>query len=359
VVILSVIKGVMLRTTVKSVRNYSTRNDLLAVCFPGQGFQKLGMLTQFYKSHPKIVQPILEELDESLKAKLSQALINESASILDSGTVNLTSNAQPLLLTAGYTIFRIFDSLNNIPYGYFLGHSLGEYTAWTAAGILPFSNAVQMVHQRGIAMENATDFYHKTHCQKTGMTSVFLPTADETSNRLAHSALSSVVKNNSDVDFGNINSRSHIVLSGVKQSISDVVAEANSRLGGKFRMRIRDLNVSGPFHSRIMAPGQAIMHDILVGSLGEDPQWNWPPEVPVISNITARPFQNLEEVKTSVVNTLTETVHWSDSVKFANQNGCNIIISLGPGRIGKHMTAELKQNSETIYVDTPDGLPLA
>ncbi|ANB12740.1 [acyl-carrier-protein] S-malonyltransferase [Sugiyamaella lignohabitans] len=347
----------------------SQTNRLKALLFPGQGFQKLGMLIPFHKKYPGIVEPILEELDESLKERISVALINEAGvSGPDKESVNLTSNAQPLLLAAGYAIYKILEaSQPHVQYGYFLGHSLGEYTAWTAAGILQFYDSAWIVRQRGKSMEAATDLFHSKTNKQTGMTLVMLPPAGTEhlhKNVLATSLLTSAVEQNKLVDIGNINSKSQIVLSGVKDEIKLLIEQLNSTsefIENKIRLRTRDLTVSGPFHSQIMTPGQETMQSILDTTLATAANrspltWHWPPKTPIISNITANPFQTLDEVQASVVDTLTKTVQWSDSIQYANSNGCKTFVSLGPGRIGKQTATELSPGSDTVYIDTPESI---
>lgn len=89
--------------------------------------------------------------------------------------------------------------------------------------------------------------------------------------------------------------------------------------------------------------------------MGREVQLNWPPKVPVISNITARPFESVDEVKHNIVNTLVETVQWSDSLQYAQSQGVRQILSVGPGKIGKNTESELP-DVKTVYLTEPDSL---
>lgn len=311
------------------------------------------MLSQWIKKFPEIIEPILEQLDESLKFKLSKSLVSETEGMLDSKTVNMTSNAQPLLLTAGYSIFSVYDHFLKLQgqrrYSSFLGHSLGEYTAWTAAGILPFDQAVNIVRKRGLAMERATSLFEKEHpSDLLAMIVVMIPSNKQD----ARAQLIEAVQNSRYADIGNLNSRSQVVFSGIESEIKEIIAQVSEKT--KTRLKSRPLPVSGPFHSRIMVPGQETMKAIVADPLI---RWAWPVSTPVISNLTARPFVSLDEVKLSVVDTLVRPVHWNDSVEYASQNGDCAIVSLGPGKIGKHTASEIP--SETIYIEEPEDVARA
>jgi [acyl-carrier-protein] S-malonyltransferase len=97
------------------------------------------------------------------------------------------------------------------------------------------------------------------------------------------------------------------------------------------------------------------MKKILDGSMGREIQISWPPKVPVVSNITARPFESVDEVKSNIVNTLVETVHWSDSLKYVQSQGVQQVLSIGPGKIGKNSENELP-GVKTVYLVEPDSL---
>lgn len=333
------------------------RLNRLALCFPGQGYQRLGMLKEWAKEYPAIVQPILNELDEILKFKLSTSLISETEGMLNEKSVNMTSNAQPLLLTAAYSIFSVanhfIEQQGQKSYTAFLGHSLGEYTAWTAAGILPFAQAAQIVRKRGLAMERATTIFQKQNPSvPIGMTVVMIPSNKGEAARQQLMDMAQQQNNSTSsprVNVANINSRSQIVLSGVLEETKAIIAKVSEDT--QTRLKSRLLPVSGPFHSAIMAPGQETM-----SSIAKDPliRWNWPPIAPVISNLSACPFESLDEVKLSLTETLISPVRWNESVKRASNNGDCTILSLGPGKIGKHTASEIQ--SETLYIEEPQDV---
>lgn len=176
------------------------------------------MLEEFQQAFPDIIDPVLAELDDSLDANWSEALTSYDWK----NDVNKTSNAQPLLLTASYAIFRAFDEMYGLggDYKYFLGHSLGEYTALVAAGVLSFRDAVWMVRQRGKAMEAATNAFHAQSGKETAMTTVMFGSGGDPAE--IRSVLSWLAKESADVDVGNINSQKQLVLSGVKNTIKEM-----------------------------------------------------------------------------------------------------------------------------------------
>lgn len=329
--------------------NYSTSRSEVALCLPGQGFQAPGMLADFHKQYTSIIDPVLEEVDESLGFSLSKLLLSSGT---DQSTINLTSNAQPLLLTTSYAIYKVLTSLgllgeeSPIDVKYIFGHSLGEYSAWTIAGVLSLSDAVWLVRQRGKAMERAY-----IECgEPTGMTAILIPKGQYGT---IYPLIQRLVSEKPDtLSIANINSTGQTVVAGLKNHITWLSGHLNDAMGK--RIRTRELNVSGAFHSPIMIPGKSTMEGILNGDFDRKVALQWPAadsSLKIISNITAKPFESLNEVKNSIVNTLTTPVDWLGSVQYiSRQPELKGLLCLGPGKVARVSEGDCKL--PVIYVDT-------
>jgi [acyl-carrier-protein] S-malonyltransferase len=310
---------------------YSISPSQYALVFPGQGYQHPGMLRELNRTHPSIVSPILEELDQTLGQSLSGALLDEPPAI----DINDTSKAQPLILAASYAHYKVAQHERN-PYldpKYVLGHSLGEYTALLCANVISFSHAANLVHQRGLAMIQAT----KHISDQLSMTALL----STPKNALQVSeAVAELVPKHQNVSIANYNSLTQITLSGSDSEINNIVNQLNSSI--RPRVRTRRLNVSGPFHSSYMVPAAQSLEALLMQTV-----LSWPPSPPrtIISNLTAKPFRSDVEVRQNLVKSMTQPVQWTNSLKFLEEN-VSSVVSVGPGDIGKLCTGyefEVKQ----------------
>lgn len=287
----------------------------LALVFPGQGFQRLGLLAPFAK-FPQISR-LLEQIDETLPdLRLSRALMDENANL----DVQPTSVAQPLILAASYAMYSTLKSqISEHNVEYILGHSLGEFTAYVAAGVLDFPTALKLVRARGLAMQAATPE------NSTGMRLVLKKRGVEGfDEKLALAA----EKHN--VDIANYNSANHTVLAGALADLDAAVSE----LG---RVASQPLNVSGAFHSRYMKPAQAELAELVANA-----PFTLPASPRIVSNLTAKPYESAEEIRQACVDALVKPVLWKQSLQFTAPK-VDGIISLGPGRIGKSTAGEYKQ----------------
>lgn len=288
----------------------------LAVVFPGQGFQKLGLLKPFAK-HPQIDR-ILQQVDEAVPdLRLSRALLDETADL----DVQPTSVAQPLILAASYAMYETLKpQIEQHSVGYVLGHSLGEFSAYVASGVLDFPAALRLVRARGLAMQSATA------ANTTGMRLIVkrkgIVNFDD---KLVAAARTH------NVDIANYNSETQTVLAG---AISDLDA-AVSELSSHGRIISKPLNVSGAFHSRYMAAAQSRLAELVDSVSFTDPR------VPIVSNLTAQPYNSVAEIRKACVDALTNPVLWQQSLQYVAPR-VDGIISMGPGRVGKLTADEYK-----------------
>ncbi|VVT52971.1 uncharacterized protein SAPINGB_P003339 [Magnusiomyces paraingens] len=336
---------------------------LPAILFPGQGNQKRAMLENYFKRFPSVVKPILEELDESLKQNFSKLLIKSSDADIFLPDIDLTSNAQPAILTTSYTIIQILKSQSSnkqdffsSKFSYALGHSLGEFSSASAVGILDFSDAVKLVHLRGKAMESSKAQFSKRFGNvKLGMYVTLL-------NKISSSDIIKIFDEkyktgplnpnelSSYVDIGNINSSSQVVFSGPQPAIYTILSELQTHYGIKRPFKTIPLNVSAPFHSPIMLPAQEYM-EALVSELEASGKIGWPSEIPIISNITKRPFESKQQIIRSFSHSCTDRVYWYDSIKYAvNERGIDKFVSIGPGNIGDLTKRDLPKTVSLVNV---------
>ncbi|PRT57088.1 Malonyl CoA-acyl carrier protein transacylase, mitochondrial [Wickerhamiella sorbophila] len=287
----------------------------LALVLPGQGFQRLGLLAPFGKYSQ--ISEVLTQIDETLPdLRLSRALMHADADL----DVQPTSIAQPLILAASYAMYSTLKpQLEEHDVEYVLGHSLGEFTAYVIAGALDFPTALKLVRARGLAMQRATPE------NNTGMRLVIKKRGVEGfDEKLALAA----EKHN--VDIANYNSADRTVLAGALADLDATVSE----LG---RIASQPLNVSGAFHSRYMKPAQGELAELVAKA-----PFTLPTSPHIISNLTAKPYESVQEIRKACVDALVEPVLWKQSLQYTAPR-VDGIVSLGPGRIGKLTMGEYKQ----------------
>lgn len=301
----------------------------LCALFPGQGFQKFGMLAPLAAKKPEVVSSIITECKKSLpEIDMESLLLGKGEEV----NVTPTELAQPLLLANSIAHFRASNDINEVKLG--MGHSLGEYSALVAAELLPLGDALRLLRGRGLAMQEAT----KATDVDTGMTLVTKPAkvSEEEWRGLVEAAAS-----DAKVNIGAFNSPAAIVLSGAKDHIASAVDLLKGKNVGRFIAKA--LPVAGAFHSEFMKPAIPKLETLVKNA-------NWQPieqmKFSVISNFTALPYKSIGEVQQACVASLTAPVRWSDSVRLAEQE-TDEFRSYG-GDIGALM-AKFVSNKNIVY----------
>lgn len=382
---------------------------LPALLLPGQGNQQYAMIQPFLEKFPSIVKPILEEADESLKQHFSRLLVKSTDAESMLPDIHLTSNAQPAILTTSYTVFEILRSqLGTMSkntrsenhrleflksnFSNLLGHSLGEFSAATVAGALEFSDAVKLVNQRGKFMEESKDLFLSKYKELNGGKAVELGmyvvlfskhSTDEiikifdTEIRTDSKEIANTINPSSSaakpvdlhpltsfVELGNINSNSQIVFSGPYEAVKSVLSYIQTRLGLKRPFKTIPLKVSAPFHSPVMTHAQNKMKD-LVGELQGAGRINFSAidvskesekenGIPLISNITARPFSSESQFLRSLAYSCTDRVYWYKSIVnyLHNEQNVSSFVALAPGNVADLTKRDLDpKNTETKVVN--------
>lgn len=315
------------------------------------------MLTPWLEAFPQTVKPLIEKIDHYTGSRALTSLIQSGPS----SVLTQTTNAQPAIMATSILILRVLEQEFNFRpaerVDFCLGHSLGEFAALVAGGVLRFEDSLRMVTRRAEAMAAATRRAREHFGGDYGMVAVltepeYLPALIETVRQFTAPYTSAGAKGESGAEpspidqvlIANINSRNQIVLSGNMERIRTLIAHVRQFLGHDPRA-VR-LHADSPFHSPIMKPAVAVMRDMLAqnsvvkGMEGEDVVI-WPGDIRCVSNVSARPFKSREDVKDLLARQCLETVRWWDSIKYLDQEAkVRRWIGIGPGKVGRNLVGK-------------------
>lgn len=276
----------------------------IAFIFPGQGSQAVGMGAEL--ANHENGRSFFLTADKVLDTDLSRLMLEGPQEEL-----TVTYNAQPALLTVGAMIAARLEEAGIQP-SYTAGHSLGEYTALIASGVLSFEDGVSVVHKRGQFMNDAVPAGEGAMAAILGMDAKTLEKVTE-----------SITADGYPVQPANMNCPGQIVISGSKEGVDRACVE----LKGAGAKRTISLNVSGPFHSSLMEPAA----EKLKGALDEVQMKD--AEIPVIANVNALAVSDNETIKQLLVEQLYSPVLWEDSVRTLLESGVTHFIECGPGKV--------------------------
>lgn len=277
----------------------------IAFVFPGQGSQKVGMGVEL-ANHAEESKRFFDKADETVGFALSELIENGPQEEL-----TLTYHAQPALLTVGA---MIADRLMNagITPAFTAGHSLGEYTALVASGVLSFEEGVESVYKRGLYMNEAVP------AGVGGMAAILgLDVAEIT--RITDS----ITAEGFSVQPANLNCPGQVVISGTKEGV-DRACVALKEAGAR---RALPLDVSGPFHSTLMQPAAEQLQATLQGMSMQDAT------IPVIANVNAKVVVKHEDLQQLLVEQLYSPVRWEESVRTMLDEGVTHFVECGPGKV--------------------------
>ncbi|WP_339249640.1 ACP S-malonyltransferase [Sporosarcina sp. FSL W8-0480] len=291
----------------------------IAFIFPGQGSQSVGMGEELFNSGGNF----LERADEVLQFGLSK-LITEGPQ----EELTLTYNAQPALLTVGAMIASKLVEGGITP-DYTAGHSLGEYTALVASGVLSFEDGVSVVHQRGLFMNDAVPAGEGAMAAILGLDGEKLQEVTET-----------ITAEGTPVQPANLNCPGQIVISGTKAGVEKACVELKEA-GAK---RAIPLDVSGPFHSSLMKPAAERLKNALDEVEMKDAS------IPVVANVNAETVSDREEIKQLLVEQLYSPVRWEDSVRELINLGVTHFIECGPGKVLSGLVKKIDRSVTVLPV---------
>lgn len=300
----------------------------IAFVFPGQGAQSVGMGRDAYEQHESS-RRIFEQADNALGYKLTDLIFNGPEKEL-----KRTFHTQPALLTASFALCEAFRTRGVTP-DYVAGHSLGEYSALTAAGVLSFTDAVRTVRARGRFMEEAVPDGQGSMAAVLGSEREALGTlcADIT----AHIGI---------VELANVNCPGQIVVSGSAAGVQ-AVAERGKEAGAK---RVIPLEVSGPFHSSLMQPAaERLKEELAEVAMSRA-------NVPVIANVNAEPVTEAEHIRRLLVEQVVSPVLWEDCVRKLQKLGVNTFIEIGPGNVLAGLIRKIDRNARVVSISSMEAI---
>ena len=283
-----------------------------AFVFPGQGSQSVGMMRPFAES--RAVRAVFEEAADALKQDLWKLVAEGPPDALSS-----TVNTQPLMLTAGYAVYRTWREAGGAEPAVVAGHSLGEYTALVAAGALAFRDALPLVRFRAQAMQEAVP-------EGEGAMAAILGLEDEGVRAACKEAAQGQV-----VEAVNFNAPSQVVIAGHKAAVVRGVAAAKAH-GAKRAMM---LPVSAPFHSSLLKPAA----DKLASYL-EKVQLS-APRIPVVNNVDVATESDPQRIKEALARQACNPVRWVEVVRRIASHGIAHVAECGPGKVLAGMTKRI------------------
>lgn len=307
-----------------------------AFVFPGQGSQYIGMGKELYENFP-IAKQIFDEVDNALNQKL-YALMSAG----NESDLNLTENTQPALMAVSIATTRVLETetgktLSDLG-AYVAGHSLGEYSALTAVNALTLPDCAKLLKLRGQAMQRAVPV------GMGAMAAILGLSFDEVMEIAAEA--SAKADGDNMCQAANDNSDGQTVISGHKQAVAYAIEIA----GTKGAKRAIELPVSAPFHCNLMEPAAKEMAAALASANIQSPS------LPLIANVTAQPTQDPAQIRDYLVQQVTGTVRWRESVQWLSANGVTEIVELGANKVLTGLTRRINKDISATFAETPDQI---
>lgn len=298
-------------------------NSNLALVFPGQGSQKIGMLADLASDNPLV---------EETFAEASQVLGYDAWAMVQEGAqeaINLTERTQPILLASSVAIWRLWQQKGGPMPAQMAGHSLGEWSALVCSGVLAFADAVNIVRARGAYMQQAVPV-------GVGAMAAILGVSDTLILEACDSA-----RQGSVVDAVNFNAPGQVVIAGSSAAV-DRAIEICKQAGAK---RAMTLPVSAPFHTSLMQPAA----EQLAGLVNQTEFSK--PLIPVLHNVHAQAEADPAAIKGLMLEQIYKPVMWVNCIEGLKSNGAQIFIECGPGRVLNGLTKRIDRNLTSFSTD--------
>ena len=304
----------------------------IALLFPGQGSQAIGMGASLSEAFPEAKQTF-EEVDDALNQNLRKIILEGPEELL-----TMTENAQPALMAVSIAIMRVLEKDGGFEISrqasFVAGHSLGEYSALAAAGSFSLFDTALLLRQRGKAMQEAVPL-------GDGGMAALLGANIESATELAEAASEGEV-----CSPANDNAPDQVVISGTTGAIDRAVQLAPD-FGIK---RAIPLQVSAPFHCSLMAPAAAVMADALQKVTIS------PPLLPLVSNVSARATQEPDTIRRNLEKQVTAMVRWRESILEMKKEGVDKVVEIGSGRVLSGLMKRIDKEISAISVNDPDSI---
>lgn len=288
-----------------------------AFVFPGQGSQAIGMLNGFADN--PVVQQTVAEAADALQFDLGKLIAEGPKEALD-----LTTNTQPVMLTASVAVYRAWVAAGGPVPAMVAGHSLGEYSALVAAGVIAFKDAVPLVRFRAQAMQEAVPV------GQGGMAAILGLSDEDVRAACAASAQGEVV------EAVNFNAPLQVVIAGHKAAV-ERACEAAKAKGAK---RALPLPVSAPFHSSLLKPASERLRDYMKDLHFAAPQ------IALVNNVDVVIARDSAEIKDALVRQAASPVRWVETIQKMGTNGVSHVVECGPGKVLMGLTKRI--NGELI-----------
>jgi [acyl-carrier-protein] S-malonyltransferase len=304
----------------------------VAFVFPGQGSQSVGMGKALANAYLP-AQQVFAEIEAALDDKLTRIMWEGPADKL-----MLTENAQPALVAVSLAAMRVLEVEAGVDLAheaqFVAGHSVGEYSALAAAGSISIADAARLVRARGLAMAHAVP-------AGAGAMAALLGVDFEQAATIAAEAAQGQI-----CQAANDNGGGQVVISGDKSAVERAVAIAKE-MGVRRAMM---LPVSGAFHSALMQPAADIMRDALAAVSIKAPC------VPLVANVLAKPITDPQLIAQGLVEQVTGTVRWRESVTFMAAAGVGIFYEVGSGKILSGLVKRIAEGASAITIGSPEEI---
>lgn len=300
-----------------------------AFVFPGQGSQAVGMGAELADAF-SAAKLVFEEVDDALGQRLSRLMFEGPAEEL-----TLTENAQPAIMAVSIAVLRVLQQEAGMRLAdraaFVAGHSLGEYAALAAAGSLSLADAARLLKRRGQAMQKAVPVGQGAMAAVLG---------------LDLEAVEALVRESAGSDIcacANDNGPGQVVISGDRAAVERAIQLAKEKHGKKAML----LPVSAPFHCPLMQPAADAMAEALAGVA------LLPPQVPVVSNVTATATSDPVTIKARLVTQVTGLVRWRETILFLKAQGVGEQVELGAGKVLAGLVKRIDKDIQAYAAHTP------
>jgi [acyl-carrier-protein] S-malonyltransferase len=304
----------------------------LALVFPGQGSQSIGMLNAFSEDYPQV---------KNTYDAASEVLGYDLWNVITEGPedrLNSTDVTQPAMLTAGVAVWRLWSEKNGEQPACMAGHSLGEYTALVCAGVIDFNDAIGLVAARGRYMQQAVP-------EGTGAMAAILGLDDDTVREVCSSA-SADSGPDKVVEAVNFNSPGQVVIAGHTSAV-ELATEHAKQKGAK---RAVILPVSVPSHCSLMKPAaDKLVIDLEKINFSE-------PKVPVLNNVDVQSPVSADEIKKALVKQLYQPVRWVETIQKMADQGVDRILECGPGKVLMGLNRRINKSLTHAALTDPAAL---
>ena len=301
---------------------------LLACVFPGQGSQRVGMLSAIAEAEPVVRETF---------AEASEVLGYDLWNLAQSGpqeALNLTERTQPLILCASVALWRVWRGRGGAMPAFMAGHSLGEFSALVCAGALGFADAVRLVRNRGAYMQEAVPVGQGAMAAVLGLDDALIGQA------CAEAAGTEVVA------AANFNSPGQVVIAGHAGAVERAIAACKS-LGAK---RAMPLPVSAPFHTTLMKPAEDRLAPELRALAVSAPR------VPVVANVDAALKRDGASAIDALVRQVSSPVRWQECVERLLEQGVTTFVEVGPGTVLSGLVRKIAKGARVLNVEDPASL---